>query len=712
MRPNGVHLDFESGSPTDLKKTGVYVYAEDPRTRVWGFRYSWGDGKVYEWRPGYEDPHVLLEWIATGKLFVAHNAGFERTMWNTVLRKAHPHWPEVIIDQQDCTLARASAVTLPPGLGLLGKVLGLDVLKDEEGAKLMLRMAKPRKVHEDGRVEWWHEGDVAAHDRLMDYCGTDVLAEIEADKNLPHLTEHEEKIWKLDQLINDRGVRIDLDAAARAAELVDHAKLRTNVKMRELTNGEVKKVSDRNGLIAWFRRRGHDITSINKGNSEELLLMSKYTGDPLAEEVLELRNSAGKTSVAKYAKMLECTCEDGRARGLLAYHGATTGRWAGRLIQPQNLPRMDIEHDEFQINYVVDLLTKPVPVSEVYDLIELGIGPPMPWLSKTLRTMFIAEKGNTLYGGDFSNIEGRGNAWLANETWKLDAFRAFDAKRGEDLYKLAYAESFGVHVSDVGKTERQIGKVEELALGYQGSVGAFINMAAVYGLKPHMLVQPILDAVTAQEWDSVAKLYGPTPDKYGLPEEQWTALKTVVNRWRGAHPNIVQGWWDLGDAAIAAVSKPGSMHYVYSGRVCYMCLDGWLYCQLPSGRVLSYASPFIREKKRELVNAAGETYERVDYAVHYFTMFEGRWVEDSLYGGKQCENVVSGTCRCLLDRAMLRVEAAGYPLVLTVHDELVSEVPMGFGSVREYIELMAQGEEWATGFPIAAAAWSDPRYVK
>lgn len=706
-----VHLDFETASPTDLKKCGAHVYCEDTRTRIWGFSYSWGDGLVYQWRWGDAPPLKLLWHIGNGGEVVAHNASFERNVWNRVLRRYFPEWPEMTIRQQNCTLARAAVMSLPTGLDQLGAVFDLKEAKDKEGFALMKKMAKPRKVHGDGKIIWWDEpGNI---DRLMQYCDQDVRTELEADKNLPQLSPHEQALWQLDQTINDRGLAIDLDCAARATELVDYAQRVASEKIAQLTSGVVKKISDRTGMLAWLNARGIAVDKLNKGNTDEVLAIADFADDALAREVIELRNAAGKTSVAKYAKMMECVCEDARIRGTLQYHGATTGRWAGRLIQPQNFPRTDPERDEFGITYVVTLLqSRTIPVEDVFFMIETVLGEPMPWLSKALRAMIVAAPGKVLYGGDFSNVEGRGNAWLAGEEWKLEAFRAFDAGTGPDLYKVAYARAFGVMIETVTKAQRQIGKVMELALGYQGGVGAFLNMGAVYGLKTLDLVGPIKEAASAEEWDAMSIRYDKARDKFGMTRDEWVAVKIIIKRWRVAHPNIVQGWWDLSDAAIAAVDLPGQIFYAYHNRVSYVMEGTFLYCRLPSGRVLSYACPFVKEKIITLVDKNGDEYDKVTRSVHYFAMDQGRWTECYMYGGLQCENVVSGTCRCLLDRAMTRVEQAGYPLVVTVHDEIVSETPEDFGTVEEFTALMSQGEEWAPGFPIAAAAWRDPRYVK
>lgn len=352
-----------------------------------------------------------------------------------------------------------------------------------------------------------------------------------------------------------------------------------------------------------------------------------------------------------------------------------------------------------------------------------------------------------LIGGDFSNVEGRINAWLAGEAWKLQAFLEYDQGTGPDLYKLAYSRSFGVPIEQVGKgPKRQIGKVGELALGYQGGVGAYVTMGDTYNVKPWDLVKPVQEATPHEIWDKVQEKYPSATDKHGLPELQWTAIKIIVRRWRDAHPLIMRGWYELGDAAIEAVCNPGLPVWVYGGKACYLFNEGTLWCQLPSGRLIAYASPQVRAQDEEMVEipegqqlvpnftdtgwintdrffpyeidmlrtAGAKFWTRTRNVLRYMGV-DGetkQWRWKYLYGGLQCENITSGTARCLMDHAMLRVEDHGYPLILTVHDELLAEPPEGHGSVEAFALLMQQHESWTAGLPIAAAAWEDKRYVK
>lgn len=667
------HLDFETYSTCDLRAAGAHAYAEDPTTGVWCAAWCIGDAPVMTWKPGEPDPEALLAFIRDGGKVVIHNAQFDRQIWNKVVRRDRPHWPELQIGQTICTMARAQAMALPASLDQLGYALGLKIQKDKDGAALMMRMCRPRKV--DGEVvTWWDEPEKV--ERLTDYCRIDVEAERLADEALPFLPAAEQEVYELDQLINERGVMIDLPIVRKAVAVVKEAKRRADERMWYLTDGEVQKTTETAKLVAWINSKGVPCESVAKGETEELILRAAVTNNPVVEEVVRLRKAAAKSSAAKFTAMEKSACADGRVRGTLAYHGAATGRWAGRLIQPQNLPRVDPDRDLPDVERALTLLGLDMRPAEIVDALEMLTGQPMETLSKCLRAMLIAGPGKKFVGGDFSNIEGRVNAWLAGEDWKVQAFRDFDAGTGHDLYKLAFARSFGVKVEDVSKADRQIGKVMELALGYQGGVGAFQTMASGYGIK--------------------------------VTDERADELKRA---WREAHPRIVQSWWDLSDAAIAAVGSPGEITSVLEGRIRYRASNGFLFCRLPSGRCLAYAKPRLVQVE----DLRGRMRYQIEYdAVDSVTR---RWGPSRLYGGLQCENVVQAIARDVMVAAMLNAEDAGFHVVLTVHDELLCEendtLLRKQNSDAEVLrKIMATVPEWAEGLPIAAATWEDRRYVK
>jgi DNA polymerase len=719
-----VHLDFETRSATDLIKSGVYRYAEDPTTWPWGFAYRFGeDGPWYQWRPGYPDPVALLAHVASGGTVTIHNAAFERTIWNWVIRtRICPHWPPMTIEQQDCTMSRAAAISHPQALERLAIALSADVQKDMVGNAVMRKLMRPRKFEADGSITWWD--DPADVDRVMEYCGTDIMAESAIDALIPPLSDKERRVWELDQVINERGVRFDMPIVERAAQLVDYTKKQNDKVMRDITDRAVPKCSNDAKIIVWLNARGVECTSLAKGEIDDVVFMAQTAYDDTALQVIKLRQASWKTSTAKYRAMQKCVNADDRIRGLLNYHGAGTGRWAGRLVQPQNFRRVDPDDEALQgrIAWLHELFASNLTIAEIYEHLEAVYGPlePMELLSQALRSMIVAAEGKMFVGGDFSNIEGRGNAWLAGETWKLQAFQAYDDGTGPDLYKLAYARSFGVDVNTIGKgPQRQIGKVQELALGYQGSIGAYMAMGATYGVNPFDLSSPVEAATSAEQWDRTALGYhAPGVNKYQLFEREWTALKILVDNWRAANPAIVQSWWNYQDAAVEAVAAPGNVVHPEHTRLVYFYSDGrMLWCALPSGRMLSYASPEVVQEVVEYVDkATGETRTRIRRKVTYWSVnsVTRQWAKSSLYGGLQCENIVSGTARDVMVDAMFRLEALGFPICLSVHDELLSEVDKhsNYHTADKFAAIMSEKDDVYAGLPLSVGAWKDKRYVK
>jgi DNA polymerase bacteriophage-type len=335
--------DFETKSARDLPKCGVYAYAEDLTTMptmLW-WRLS-GMDEPQEWRPGYPDPRPLLAHVARGGEFRAHNANFERQIWNTTLlsRPEYRHWPRLEIRQMNCSMARALAIHLPAELGDLSMALGLGKGKSEEGRALMLKMSRPRKIHPDGRIEWWDSPEML--DQLGKFrCRQDVLDEAAVDAMLPPLSPDERALWELDQKINDRGIACDVTTVQRCVSVLDVAQDRADVKMRDLTAGAVERCSQAQRLVDWLKGRGIPCESIAKGEHDELKLYASCLGDDVARQAIELRAEAGRNSTAKFRRILEFVCADGRLRGMLNYHRALTGRWGGAGPQPHNLPRFE-----------------------------------------------------------------------------------------------------------------------------------------------------------------------------------------------------------------------------------------------------------------------------------------------------------------------------------------------------------------------------------
>ena len=735
-----LHLDFEGGSAADLRSCGLHRYAEDPSTRLWCLAWAFDDGEQGVWKPGEYFPQRVLDHAENGGRVVAHNAPFERTIWNQVLTRelrGRVFVPPMRIEQMDDTMARCATLAIPARLEDAGHVLGIKQQKDKTGHANMLVLAKPKKIHPDGRIEWNDTPERLAMQYA--YCAQDVAAETEIDRTVPPLSARERQVWELDQRINDRGIMLDIDTIKAAGKVVAAEKQRLDAELAEATGGAVAAVTQAIRMRDWIAARGVPCTGLGKDVMAKLL--RDAAGDPAVLKALAIRKEGAKSSTAKLGAMLACVCKDGRARGLLAYHGAHTGRWAGRLIQPQNLYRTDPDEDGDDIHQAIAVLQGAMTPERKALAIKLLTGSSaMVMIAKCLRSMFIAPPGRRFVGGDLSNIEGRVAAWITGEHWKVEAFRAYDEKRGPDLYRVAYARSFGVDdPADVTGVQRQVGKVQELSLQYQGSIGAFLKMLAnnPKAPPPAELAAAVREAVGANRWAHMAGGYKAASDKHGLPQDEWAAIKLIVAGWREAHPNLVQGWWDLQDAAIEAVASPGAVVPVLDGKVRYVSSRGFLWCSLPSGRVLAYFQPRVvtadtsyiempdgvrlklddlREGEREAALEEGghlvrQTRRRVDYEG-----YEGerkRWATMNLYGGMQFNHIVQGTARDIMVDGMLEADRRGYPLVLTVHDELLAECPDGFGSADELASIMGTVPAWVVGdLPLAAKAWEDKRYAK
>lgn len=689
-------------------------YAMDPSTEVLCAAYriddESGEGRINLWRRGDPPPRDLLDAVAAGAVVCAHNAMFELAVW-TYVCEPRMGWGRLSPHQMDCTMARAHVMSLMGSLDGAATLLRVPAQKDKAGHAVMMKLCRPRKPlkHENPDAILWHE-DPADYAALYAYCVQDVATECALDKALPALSDAERDIYHFDLTVNLRGFRLDTALMRKADAFLGVAKARVDDELNRITDGAVPKATQLGKLKDWLNGRGIPVESMGKGDVEDIMDHARLFDDAVAESAVGLRRLGAKaTSLAKYAAGLRCVGFDERARGLLNYHKASTGRWAGSLYQPHNLERIDPDEDGPLIEQMLTILRDAGTPEAAVDWCELVGYVPMRAIGKCTRAMIVAADGHELIGCDYSNVEGRGSAWLAGETWKIDAFRAYDDGTGPDLYKLAYSKSFGEPVESIGKgPKRQIGKVQELSLGYQGGVGAFMSMGANYGVKPGPLLAAVKPAADPVKWDISAAKYE-TARKFGLSQDEWTAFRYVVDGWRLGHPKTVQCWWDLQDAVVEAVSNPGEMIYLLGGKVRMYCARNasFLYIYLPSGRPLSYFRPRVRETEDPI---SGRTRRQV--IVEGWDSRLNRWGDVSLYGGILWENVIQALCRDLLAHGMMACERAGYPVVLHVHDEGVFEVPAGTGDPAEVQALMAVLPPWAGGFPLTSAAWRDRRYVK
>jgi DNA polymerase len=656
-----LHIDLESRSAVDLKKAGVYVYAADPTTDIWCACYAFGDGPVLTWRPGQPCPDEIVDHVAEGGVIVAHNAAFERTLWNRILGPRYG-WPIPALTCWRDTMVMAYAMALPGSLDQAAPAAGLDIKKDAAGARVMMQMARPRKR---APLIWWD--DEPRIDRLIEYCKVDVEVERALEKRLRPLNPSELALWQLDQRINDRGVYVEVGLCLAAKSIVQKVEAAFDAEMQELTVFEVTACSNRNQIIGYLRKRGVDTESIAKDQVEEMLGRSDLAPD--VRRVLELRKGAARASVGKINSLLAGMDADKRTRGLLQFHAASTGRWAGRRFQPQNIKRPDLDLEG--VGRAVKLLRTGdyETFSTIYD-------DPLSVIGDCVRGMICAPPGHRIIAADYSNIEGRVLAWLAGEHWKLQAFREYDAGTGDDLYKITAGGILGKAPDKVTKGERQAyGKVPELALGYQGGVGAFQTMAVNYGVN-----------LTDSE------------------------VEGIRDAWREKNSAIKQFWYDLEEAAIGAIEHPGEVRRV--GRLVFKKVGSFLFMRLPGGRMLSYAYPRMAQKTMPWKTDDGKPVVKWVMGYMGVNSYSRKWELCYAYGGLLAENATSATARDILADAMPRLEAAGYPIVLTVHDEAVAEVPNGHGSLDEMISIMGENPVWADGLPIAVAGFEAERYGK
>jgi len=648
-------IDFETRSRVDLRKIGAWRYAEDPTTEPICLALKPHGEPALLWvRPEYEKVADAAQiqtvtWdyaeamVREAEEIHAHNAHFEIAIWN-LCPNMEPR-TALAAEKVFCTMAQAAMCSLPLKLEDAGKALGLPIEKNAAGHRLMLQMCKPRK-----NGEWWETPKKL--EGLFRYCIRDVEAEECLANALPPLPEAERIVWLYDFAINSRGVCVDQNGCEAILGLLAQNKIVGKARLAELTNGHVTSATQVSRLLEWLHNRGVRVSDCTKA-SIAAALSQDLPAD--VSEVLRLRQSLGKTSNAKFDAMLRRSSFDGRIRGTTQYHAAGTGRWGGRGVQTQNLPRSshkDIEPVLATIPHGVE------PFRMLW-------GDPAIEASKCVRGCLTAGPGKELHGADYSSIEGRGNAWVAGEAWVLDAYRAYDRGEGPELYCIAAGQIYGREIDKArDEEERQIGKVAELALGYQGWVGAFHNMAGNYGLQ--------------------------------VPDER---AKEIILAWRENRQMITALWRGLEDAAVNAVRNPGTLA-VYRG--CTFEHSGrFLRLRIPSGRILYYPDPEIFTNKW---GRPAVSYMSVD-------QYTRQWVRTGGYGGLWTNNVVQGLSRDIEAAAIVRCEKAGLPVVLHTHDEVVVEVDEGTDPAL-LKAAMLKVPRWAEGLPLATSVWVGKRYRK
>ncbi len=651
-----LHRDYESRSHAILKTVGTYKYATDPSTEVLCCAYAVDDEPVQLWTPGNRVPAEFIE-AATNPSWIvcAHGAHFEDAIERHVL---HPRfgWPVIPLERHRCTMAITLAAGLPARLSLAADALELGNRKDAAGERLMHQTSKPRRAHkdEDPSQVYWFDDD-ARLQRLSAYCKQDVEVERELYNRLRPLSPAEQSRWELSCKINDRGFYVDRKFAGPARQIAQAAVPEIDQEIAEITGGDVTSINQVARLTAWLQAHGCTLQKLDRATVERQL--GKDDLPPTVRRALELRLGGAQAAVKKIDALLARAGADDRIRGGFRYHGAATGRWTGEGFQAQNLKRP-----------VVDDLNSAIAAVATgsYEYLRSLYQRPLAVVGDCSRAMICAATGKTLIGADFSSIESRVLAWVAGEEWKLDSYRRYDATHDprDEPYCITACRIFNKPIGTYTKDspERNVGKTCDLAFGYAGGINAFRKFS---------------DRFTEEE------------------------VKQFNKDWRAAHPEIKRLWYRLDRAAWTAVQQRGRI--VRCGVVTFRCVGTFLLLQLPSGRKLSYPQPRIIGDERE---------QHVVFADNAAGQFQDCRHGQGAYGGLWTENIVSGIARDLLADAMLWIEAAGYPIVLHVHDEVVAEVPEGFGSLDDFTRLMVRKPAWALDLPIAAKAWTGKRYCK
>lgn len=650
-------IDIETRSGAEIGKTGLYRYAQDPEFGILLFAYMADNDpvQIVDLERGEAIPEEILKALKNPDVIKhAYNASFE---WYCLNQAGY----ETSLDQWRCTMIHGLYCGFTAGLEATGKAIGLpqDKQKMTIGKALIRFFCVPSRPTKSNGGRRWNLPDHAPEKwRLFkEYCCQDVITEREILHRLSAFPVPEEEwdLWRMDVRMNAFGVRVDTD-------LIEGALTIDTISTQKLTEEatRITGLSNPNStaqLTEWLRERGVSADNLQKATVQDLLA-GELSDD--VRRVLEIRQQLGKTSVKKYVAMQTAKCEDNRIRGLTQFYGANrTGRWAGRLVQMQNLPR----------NYISTLdEARELVKKKNYPAVKAIYGNVPDTLSQLIRTAFIPSDGNHFVVADFSAIEARVIAWLAGEQWVNDVF----ATHGK-IYEATASQMFHVPIEKIVKGQpeyslRQKGKVATLALGYQGGVKALIAMGAL---------------------------------NMGLSEEE---LPDIVKRWREANRRIRDLWYAVEEAALAVMQRAfpqgiRGLIFRLEGDLVYG--QSFLTIQLPSGRKLFYPRPFLQE------NRFGKK------AVHYYSVNQQtrKWEIDSTYGGKLVENVVQAIARDCLAETLRRIDARGLQVVFHVHDEVIIDAPMGV-TVKEICDLMAQPIPWAPGLILKGAGFVWNYYVK
>ena len=654
-------IDLETYCHLDLSKVGIYKYAENCEVLLFAYAYNDEPVKVIDVAQGEKLPVFLVDALLDRRVLkTAYNAVFEICVLTKYLGRT------LDASQWSCTMVKGLSLGLPAGLDKLGKVLNIAVDKQKmaAGKKLIKYFSMPRATKNENKVmqSLWEsvtlerrnlpQDNLEKWEKFKEYCKQDVEAERAIRNRLVKYQPigMERRLWQLDQTINNNGVWIDMELVKGAIAIDEFIREEAIARGEELTGG--LNLNSNAQIQKWIEEQeGLKLSSFDKSARAEL---QEKEMTAAVSEVLQLKDTVAKTSVKKYEAMLETACADHRARGMFQFYGASrTGRWSGRHIQLQNLPQNHIEDIETARQFVRK--GNPYAVQVFYEK-------PLEVLSQLIRTAFVAEEGSRLIVADFSAIEARVLSWLANEEWRMEVFA-----NGGDIYCASASEMFKVPVEKhgVNKELRKQGKVAELACGYGGGVSAL-------------------------------KAFG--ADKMGLSDGE---LEAIVKKWRKSNPKICAFWRIMESCAKIAIRNK-TKKYCQKG-IAFEYSDNFLFVTLPSGRKISYYKPKIEK----------EPYSNQEVITYEGNLSTGDgWGRNKTWGGKLVENIVQAIARDCLGAAMLKLNDAGYKIIMHVHDEVILEMAEGVGSLEEVIGMMSQPLYWAKDLKLTAEGYETPYYKK
>lgn len=645
-------IDIETFSDIDLGKCGVYRYTDSPNFDILLFAYSIDEGPVslVDLASGEELPEKIVEAILSEDIIkTAFNANFERVSLMKYLSRKLGKEVYLHPSSWRCSEVQAAMLGLPLHLEGVAKVLRLEVQKMAEGKPLIRYFCIPcnptaanggrtRNLPKDAPDKW---------ELFKQYNIRDVEVELEIRKKIKDypIPESEQALYELDQRINDRGFRADMDFVMQAISCDKQFTVAATERAYELTG--LDNPNSVSQLKDWLSERGVEVESLSKKNVKELV--SETEGE--VEEALKLRLLMAKTSVRKYEAIERAVCSDGRVHGLFQFYGANrTGRFAGRLVQVQNLPQ----------NHLVDLkLARDLVKEGRFDDLQMLFGNTPGVLSELIRTAFIPKEGYRFIVADFSAIEARVLSWLAGEKWRIEVFQSHGK-----IYEASASQMFHVPLEEItkGSSLRQKGKISELACGYGGGVGALKSMGAL---------------------------------EMGVEEHE---LQVLIDNWRRANPHIVNFWWEVDKMVIKTVKERTRTR---THGIVFTYKSGMLFVTLPSGRDLVYVKPKLMLNK---FGREGLTYEGIGTTK--------KWERIETYGPKIVENIVQAASRDLLAEAMLRLDKAGFAIVAHVHDEVICEVPVGESNVEEICSIVSESPKWSEGLPLDADGYECDFYQK